>query len=68
MNFDLNVIKRVNYSILDILADLGGLSRACTALVKLLMVMLSFCGLPKIDTFLIGKLFSFDKDDSDQDG
>lgn len=56
MDFDQKVIKRLNYSILDLFADVGGMMRALTVFIELGVIVL---GLKNIDDFLVTKLFYF---------
>ena len=55
MNLDQNVVQRINYSILDLFADVGGMMRALTVFIEAGVIILS---LKNIDDFLVTKLYS----------
>lgn len=50
MNLDQNVVKRINYSVLDLFADVGGMMRALTVFIEFGVIVLSF---NKVDDFLV---------------
>ena len=50
MNLDQNVVKRINYSVLDLFADVGGMMRALTVFIEFGVIVLS---LNKVDDFLV---------------
>ena len=60
MSQDLQIIKRLHYSLLDMLADVGGLNRTLSSFYSIVALALGF---QSMDTFLSSKLFKLDRDD-----
>ena len=54
------MIKRVNYSFLDLLSDIGGLNRALISLIEVALLVLGFLGATKMDNFLSESLYNID--------
>lgn len=54
MNFDLTIVQRSGYTVLDVLSDIGGLQSTLTTLVSLFLTAWNY---QLVENYLASKLF-----------